>query len=338
MRELVLRLREILMPGGGCPCYLLDGTSLELEASPRLQKAYPPAENQHGRAHWPVLRLLVVHELETGLAEEPHWGPMYGGQAVSEQQLAEKTMDDLPRGSTLVADRNFGVFSIAWGAHQRGHSLLARLTGERARKLMGGPIQEAGEWTVRWTPSRFDGRRQGGMPEDASVEGRFIAARIGRGQSKEWLYLFTTLALPPGEVVALYGKRYQIETDLRSLKRTVRLYHIAARNESMMEKELLTAVAAYNLVRAVMALAARRHHLAPRQLSFTFVLNVVHARWYRLQSAADADAYQQEVFELLDAAAQGVHPKRGKHRSYPRAAWHRRHTFPARKEDSREAI
>jgi hypothetical protein len=188
---------------------------------------------------------------------------------VSEQQLAEPVMDDLPRGSTLVADRNFGVFSIAWGAHQRGHSLLARLTEERARKLMGGPIQQEGEWAVKWTPSRFDGRRHGGMPADASVEGRLIAVRIGRGKFKQWLYLFTTLAGPREEMVAVYGKRYRIETDLRSLKRTVRLHHIAARNESMMEKELLTAVAAYNLVRAVMALAARRYHLEPRQLSFT---------------------------------------------------------------------
>jgi len=334
MRELVLRLREILMPGDG-PWYLLDGTSLELEASPRLQKAYPPAENQHGRAHWPVLRLLVLHELETGLAEEPHWGPMYGSQAVSEQQLADKAMDDLPRGATLVADRNFGVFSIAWGVYQRGHYLIARLTEARARKLIGGPIREQGEWAVRWMPSRFDGRRQGGMPEGAWVEGRLIAARIGRGKSKQWLYLFTTLALPQEEVVAVYGKRYQIETDLRSLKRTVRLHHIAARNETMMEKELLTAVAAYNLVRAVMALAARRHDLEPRQLSFTFVLNVVNARWPRLSSAPDADAYQREVFDLLDAAAQGVLPKRRKRRSYPRAAWHRRHTFPARKEDKK---
>ena len=47
-----------------------------------------------------------------------------------------------------------------------------------------------------------------------------------------------------------------------------------------MEKELLTAVAAYNLVRAVMALAARRHNLSPRQLSFTFVLNIVNTSWY----------------------------------------------------------
>ena len=332
MSELVLRLREMLDPGGGCPSYLLDGSSLELEASPSLRKAYPPGENQHGRAHWPVLRIVVLHELETGLAEEPHWGPMYGTEAVSEQQLAEKAMDALAPGSILVGDRNFGVFSIVWGAHRRGLQAVARLTAERAQKLAGGPIAEEGERPVRWTPSRFDGRRQGGMPEGAFVQGRLIAVRIGRGESKAWLYLFTTADLAWEQVLALYGKRWNIETDLRSLKRTVRLHHIAARNESMMEKELLTAIGAYNLVRAVMALAARRHNLSPRQLSFTFVLNLVNASWHRLQSAPDADAYQREVIRLLDAAAEGVHPKRKKRRSFPRAAWHRRHTFPARKE------
>jgi hypothetical protein len=332
MTELVLRLRKILNPEGGCTCYLLDGSSLELEARPSLRKAYPPAENQHGRAHWPVLRIVVLHELETGLAEEPRWGPMYGAQAVSEQQLAEKAMDALAPGSILVGDRNFGVFSIAWGAQQRGLSVVARLTAERARKLAGGPITKEGERPVRWTASRFDGRRQGGMPEGASVPGRLIAVRIGRGKTKEWLYLFTTLELPWEQVLELYGKRWNIETDLRSLKRTVRLHHIAARNESMMEKELLAAMAAYNLVRAVMALAARRHNISPRQLSFTFVLNVVNASWHGLQSAPDAEAYQRKVFSLLDAAAEGVHPHRKKRRSFPRAAWHRRHSFPARKE------
>ena len=241
-------------------------------------------------------------------------------------------MDALAPGSILVGDRNLGVFSIVWGAHRRGLQAVARLTTERAQKLAGGPIAEEGERPVRWTPSRLDGRRQGGMPEGAFVQGRLIAVRMGRGESKEWLYLFTTADLPWEQVLALYGKRWHIETDLRSLKRTVQLHHITARNESMMEKELLTAVGAYNLVRAVMALAARRHNLSPRQLSFTFVLNLVNASWHRLQSAPDADAYQREVIRLLDAAAEGVHPKRTKQRSFPRAAWHRRHTFPARKE------
>ncbi len=176
------------------------------------------------------------------------------------------------------------------------------------------------------------------MPKGACVEGRLIAVRIGRGKSKQWIYLFTTLTLPREQVVAVYGKRWSIETDLRSLKTTIGLNHVAARNESMMEKELLTAVAAYNLVRAVMALAARRHNLAPRQLSFTFVRNVVNASWHRLQSASDGDVYQAEVSRLLDAAAQGVHPKRRKRRTAPRAVWHRRHTFPARKENPKEPI
>jgi putative transposase len=334
--ELVRRLREILSPGATRPSYLLDGSSLELEASPSLRKAYPPAENQHGQAHWPVLRVVVLHDLETGLAEEPRWGAMYGAEAVSEQRLAEKAMDALAPDSIVVGDRNFGVFSIAWGAHQRGLAVVTRLTRERARKLAGGPIGEEGEQPVKWIASRFDGRRQGGIAEGASVEGRLMAALIGRGKSKEWLYLFTTLALPREEVLALYGKRWRIETDLRSLKRTVRLHHVAAQNESMMEKELLTAVTAYNLVRAVIALAARRHNLSPRQLSFTFVLNVVNAAWNRLQSASDADAYQREVFSLLDAAAQGIHPKRRKPRSYPRAVWHRRHSFPTRKDGAHE--
>jgi hypothetical protein len=178
------------------------------------------------------------------------------------------------------------------------------------------------------------------MPEGAAVEGRLIALPIGLGRSKEWLYLFTTipLPLPQAEVLALYGKRWKIETDLRSLKKTVRLHHIAARNPSMMEKELLTAVAAYNLVRAVMALAAQRHQLSPRQLSFTFVLNIVNASWHRLQSAPTPKAYQREVMDLLDAAALGTHPQRKKPRSSPRAGWHRRHPFPPRKENHNVTI
>jgi DDE family transposase len=329
--ELTTRLREILKPAGGPRAYILDGSSLELEASPGLRKLYPPAENDRVRGHWPILRLVVLHEAETGLAETPHWGAMYGAEAVSEQQLAEQAMLALEAGSILIGDRNFGIFSTAWAARQRNLEVIIRLQNERAHKVAGGPIASEGERTVCWKPSRFDGRTRGGMPPEASLSGRLISVRIGRGKSQEWLHVFTTLELPQQEVLALYGKRWNIETDLRSLKRTVGLNHIAARNESMMEKEVLTAMAAYNLVRAVMALAAHRHRLSPRQLSFTFVLNVVNARWPRLQAATDAEAYRGEVHDMIDAAAQGRHPKRSKRRNFPRAVWGHGFHFPLRK-------
>lgn len=333
VEELTMRLREIVAPDSGRPAYVLDGSSLELEASSELRKRYPPAQNQHGQAHWPILRIVVMHELETGVAEKPQWGPMYGPKAVSEQELADAAMDTLTPDSIVVGDRNFGVFTTVWKARQRGLDVVIRLTKERAEKIVGGPIATEGEWRVRWKASRFDGRKQGGLPAEACVEGRLIAQRIGRGKSKEWLYLFDTLSLPRQEVAALYGKRWHIETDLRSLKRTVRLHHVSARSESMMEKEILTATAAYNLVRAVIALAARRYNLSPRQLSFTFVLNHVNAQWPKLQAAPNQAAHLEAVLRLLDIAIEGVLPRRKKHRSYPRAVWHRRHSFPARGED-----
>lgn len=329
--ELVVKLRHILNPEQTRAVYLIDGSSLELEASRQLLKIYPPAQNQHGRSHWPVLRILVLHDLETGLAEEPCWGPMYGGAAASEQALAEKAMEGIAKRSILLGDRNFGVFSVAWAAQQRTHDVIIRMKDDRARKLAGGPIAEPGERNVVWKPSPAECRKHG-LPPGAMIAGRLIAARVGRGKSKQWLYLFTTVTdLSSEQIVEIYGRRWNIETDLRSLKRTVRLQHIAARSDAMMQKELLTAVAAYNLVRAVMALAARRNHMEPRQLSFTFVLNVVQASWSRLISATTPEQHDRELDSMLDRAAQGSLPHRSKPRSFPRAVWHHRRDYPSRK-------
>ena len=100
----------------------------------------------------------------------------------------------------------------------------------------------------------------------------------------------------------------------------------------MMEKELWMAIAAYNLVRAVMCLAARRHNLDPRQLSFAQVLNVVNAAWPKLIAAPTNEEHHREFERVLDFAAQCTLPKRRKRRSYPRAVWRRPLGFPFRKE------
>jgi putative transposase len=321
-QEIVERLREILQPAGQAPVFVLDGSSLELEHSRSLLRRYPPAENQHGRGHWPVLRVVVLHDVETGMAQQPCWGPMYGPQAVSEQKLAEAALDALPNASVVVGDRNFGIFSVAYAAHQRGLIVVWRLTEARAKKLSGGSICEPGERNVVWKPSRWD-QLPPSVARQAEVTGRLIAERVGRGKSKQWLYLFTTSTLPAHEVVALYGRRWNIETDLGSLKRTVQLHHLAAKSEDMVEKELLMAVSAYNLVRAVICMAARRRRIDPRQLSFTQVLNVVDYAWHHLIHAPTKKQHDKEFLRVLDLAAQCTLPKRSKPRSYPRTQWRR---------------
>ena len=331
--EIVERLRAQLsepFPGLDRPVLLLDGSSLQLEHNRELVKAYPPGHNQHGTNHWPVVRVVVFHDVGSGLAQRPCWGPMYGPQAVSEQALAEAAMDRLPTGAVVMGDRNFGIFSIAWAAAQRHHPMVLRLTKERAQRLVG-EITAPREWEVGWHPSRWDRVKRGSWPGEAEVRGRVIAGRIGRGKSKTWLYLFTTLELPGEQVMALYGRRWNIETDLRSLKQTVRLQHLTAKTVDMMEKELLLAVSAYNLVRAVMCLAAREAQIDPRQLSFTQVLNVVNCAWPRLVGAVTEAEHDREFQRVLRIAAQCTLPKRKKQRSYPRAVWSHGSSFPTRK-------
>lgn len=324
-QEIVERLREVLQagePNQPANVFVLDGSSLELEHARPLMRLYPPAHNQHGRSHWPILRMVVLHDITTGLAQLPCWGPMYGPLAVSEQALAERTMDALPAQSVVVGDRNFGIFSIAHAAQQRGLKVLLRLTETRARKLVG-PVSQPGAYPVNWKATRWDGGKQRGLYAGAELEGRLIAARLGRGKSKQWLYLFTTLTWSAQDIVTLYGRRWNIETDLRSLKRTVQLHHIRAKTPDMMEKEILMAVSAYNLVRAVMCMAARRRRIDPRQLSFTQVLNVVDYAWPKLIEATTKRQHDKEFLRVLDLAAQCTLPRRRTRRSYPRLQWRR---------------
>lgn len=94
-------------------------------------------------------------------------------------------------------------------------------------------------------------------------------------------------------------------------------------------------VSAYNLVRAVMCLAAQRNRIDPRQLSFTHVLNVVDAAWAKLIAAPSKQHHDQEFFRVLDLAAQCTLPKRTKRRSYPRRLWRRPSGFGFRTEKTK---
>jgi hypothetical protein len=335
MDELIERLRSRLLDPNTTLAqrvYLLDGSSIQLEHEPELVEAYPPGSNQHGKAHWPLIRVVVLHDLETGLAERPYWGPMNGSHAVSEQALADLAMQHVPAGSVLIGDRNFGIFSTVYRAHKQGLGVIVRLTAARAqsKSLMGRPIARICDTPICWRASRWDGKKNRDWPDDACVQGRLIACRVGRGKRKQWLYLFTTLTLPVEEIARLYGLRWNIETDLRSLKQTIRLGRITAQSLDMMEKELLLAVMAYNLVRAIMFLGAQRAKTGVRQLSFTYACNIVLNGCPKILAARGAKRQQEELDRVIDLVAKCKLPKRTKRRSYPRTVWGSGYHFPTR--------
>lgn len=334
VEELIERLRQRIgnhTPEGQPRAYVLDGSTIQLEYDPQLVKEYPQAEGR-GRSHRSILNLVVLHDADTGLAERPYWGPMYGRKAVSEQALAEQAIAHLPSGSVLIADRNFGIFSMAYHAQKHGQSVIVRLTKVRAAALAGGPISRQGDWPVGWKSSRWDQKKHPQRPADAQVSGRLIARQVGRGKHKHWLYLFTTLRIASEEIVDWYGKRWRIETDLRDLKQTVRLQRLTVHSADMMEKELLVAVLAYNLVRTIMYLAAQRSGGDPRQLSFTYACNIVMDGCADILAARSRQHQEDALERVIGLVARCKLPKRRRDRHYPRAVWGHGFRFPLRKE------
>ena len=101
----------------------------------------------------------------------------------------------------------------------------------------------------------------------------------------------------------------------------------------MMEKELLVAVMAYNLVRAIMFQAAQRAQIDPRQLSFTYACNIVLDSYPEVLAARTAKQQQQKLDRMIDLVARCRLPRRTKRRSYPREVWGRGYRFPIKRRE-----
>lgn len=316
----------------GRQAVFLDGTTVRLAHTETLKEVYPPGSNQHGESHWPLIRMVVAHDLYTGLAMRPQWGPMHGQQAVSEQGLLEQAIDRLPSGSVVTGDANFGVFSVAYAATQRGHPVLLRLTTVRALHLAGGPLRDGIDQRIHWRPTRADRRRHPELPADACLVGRLIVRQVqpSDGSAAFLLALFTTLEGEADELVQFYGHRWNIETDLRSLKGTLELEQLTCASPEMAAKEIDVAMLAYNLVRTVTCLAAQEAGLSPRAFSFTQVRNVINAFAPLIANAQDEREGRRLFDKMMYYVGQAKLRKR-KRGSYPRAVWGRPQVYPKRK-------
>lgn len=332
--HLLPRARREVLPGWERRVFVLDGSSLEMAHTPELVKAYPPGTNQHGESHWPVLKLLVAQELTSGLAERPCWGPMYGPEAVSEQALTERILDRLPKASVLLGDINFGVFSVAFAGTQRGHDILFRLKEDRAAAAWGRglSLQPGTDQPVCWRPSARERQRHPQLPADACVHGRLIVEQVVASNGKiVILYFFTTLELEVKLLLRLYGDRWDVETDLRSLKQTLRLQTLRCHSVDMVAKELVLSIAGYNLVRVVMQAAAEEHQTDPRRLSFSRCQDVVNAALPGLDAARTAEEYQARLRRMFQLVASCKLSDRSRRATTPRTVWGHACKFPKHK-------
>ena len=337
-KQLIASTAGSLPTIGGRRAFMFDGTTLRTPHTKALKELYPPTSNQQGESHWPLIKMVVAHDLVTGLGMPPEWGAVNGPNAVSEQRLFELALDRLPKYAVVVADANFGVFSVAFAAAfatvKRNHPVVLRMTLARAQSMLGGPLSDGIDRRIEWKPTKADRKSRPELPADACISGRLIVSRVqpSNGGEPFLLCLFTTLEDDKAEIVNIYGQRWNVETDIGTLKGTLRLDQLTSKTTKMVDKEIQIAMLSYNLVRAVIYQAAQKAGLAPRSFSFTRVKRITNAYGPKIAAAKTKEEAEKLTELMWHYVGQAKIYKRKKKRpSYPRAVWHSTKPFPRRK-------
>lgn len=273
---------------------LLDGSTVRLRSLGDIPKNCPPHRNSHGVSYWCLMRVAVGFCLNTGLAVVTSMSAC----SVGEQTLSLQLLAQLGPKTLIVADRNFGIFFLAQAVVDSSAQLLVRLTESRARKMVrdqGLPWRRSLDRPCNWSASSKD-RANPDSPH-RTLEGRLLILRITRrGFRSQTLFLFTTLTdterYSAQALLDLYGRRWQVELNLRFVKAQMELGVLECKSAAMAQKEWVAGLLAFNLIRSLMVATAAQAEISVWKLSFSRTRELLN-QWIKTQAASRRDAANQ---------------------------------------------
>lgn len=282
--------------------FLLDGSSFSMPDAEELRETFGQPGGQADGCGFPPAPLLVQFDLGQGFLIRAIAAPW----RTHDMKKAALMHRGLARGDVVLGDRAFcsyahlalcqtrGLFGV-FRAHQK---LIVSFRPHRRHAGPGkvGP-EDTGRPRSRWVkrlgrhdqvveyfkpagrPDGMTDEQYGALPESVLVREVRFKVRVPGRRTHE-VTVVTTLRdrsrYPAQALARLYERRWQVETDLRHLKQTLGMDVLRCRSVPGVIKELLMFVVVYNLVRRVMARAARRQGVAADRISFVDAL-----RWLR---------------------------------------------------------
>jgi hypothetical protein len=302
---------------------LVDGSTASMPDTKENQKAFPQSNAQGIGLGFPLVRIVVLIALATGVVRDLALGP-YQGKDTGETALFRTLWDRLEAGEIVLGDRYFASFFGVAGLSQRGVDVLLRMHQLRKFDFRRGRRLGIEDHVVTWTkPERPDWmsvETYAEIPNELKVRELRVAVKQPGFRVNE-LVLVTTLLdaekYTKEEVADLFLQRWNIELDLRSIKDVLQMDVLRCKSPEMVEKEIWMHLLAYNLIRGVMAQAAHSHGEQPRHLSFKGALQTMTAFQDVLRHAMPS-VREHLVKEMLRAiASHGVGDRFG--RVEPRA-------------------
>jgi hypothetical protein len=279
--------------------WLLDGSSFSMADRPELQKHFGQPGGQKKGCGFPVAHLLALFHAGTGFLQRVVAAPL----RTHDMAQATRVHPEMAEGDILVADRGFASYAhLALVSQQKMHAVFrchhrqivdfrpGRRHTSQGKPRRGLPrsvwLKRLGrhDQLVEYTrpkqrPTWMSAEDFAALPKTLVVrEIRFPVTK--RGRRTRAITLTTTLldpkVYPAAALAELYEQRWQVETNLRHLKTTMKMEILHCHSVEGVLKELTMFALAYNLVRLVMVQAARRQETPLDRISFIDAL-----RWLR---------------------------------------------------------
>jgi hypothetical protein len=261
---------------------VVDGSTVLMPDTARNQEAYPQPSSQAPGLGFPIARLLVVFSLAVGTVLEAAMG-RYQGKRTSELALLRMVLDQFRPGDIVLADRFFCSYWVIAALQARGVDVVVRLHQRRAADFRCGDRLGRHDHAILWRKPREVPEWM--SREDYEAMPQWLAIREVRVHVKDKtkrvrkLVIVTTLTdrrtYKAKELGGLFRQRWHAELDLRSLKTHMHMEMLRTKSPELVRKEVATHLLAYNLIRGVMAEAARSEGIKPRAVSFKGSLHTV---------------------------------------------------------------
>jgi Transposase DDE domain len=279
----------------GRPVKVVDGTGLSMPDTRANQRAYPQPASVRAGLGFPLARLVVVFSLAVGTVLDAAVG-RFEGKGTGEVSLFRSLDDVLEVGDVLVGDRIYSNFWDVARAQARGVDVVMRLhAGRKGVWFRGRGHSKANKrlcWRQPPRPEWMTQEEYAAYPERLRLRAVCVDVRQ-RGFRTKRLVVVTTLrdpvAYPAADLAALYRRRWQAELNLRSLKVTLQMDILRGKSPDIVRKEVWAHLLTDNIVRGLMAQAARQAQVRPDELSFAGALQAVNAFLPKLEGARSAD-------------------------------------------------
>ncbi len=253
---------------------LVDGTTVSMPDTTDNQASFPQSRVQKAGLGFPLARLVAIVSLSCAAVLDWGLGACEGKQT-GETALLWDLAKSFKRGDVVIADRCYaGYFMIALFVIL-GVDVVIRQHQQRRTDFRRGTRLGKRDHLVVW-----ERPQRPAWMDQATYESMPVTLTMRETRISDWT-LATTLIdasdVSKAELLNMYQLRWHVELDLRSIKDVMQMGVLRCKSPEMVKKEIATHLAAYNLVRAVMAQAAYLGKVLPRQLSFKGALQVLRA-------------------------------------------------------------